>query len=94
LSTNTTNVGYLYILQSCLNSSYYIGSTIDLEKRLSEHNNGYVKSTKNLRPMELRFYKKYETILEARRIEYKLKKMKNRKIIERIILEQEIKITV
>jgi putative endonuclease len=94
LSTNSSNVGYLYILQSCINSSYYIGSTIDLEKRLTEHNNGYVKSTKKIRPMELMFFKKYESIQEARRMEYKLKQKKSKVIIEKIISEQEIRIII
>jgi putative endonuclease len=32
-------IGYMYILK-CNNDSYYTGSTIDLEKRLIEHNAG------------------------------------------------------
>lgn len=89
----SNTAGFVYILQSKLNLRYYIGSTIDIEKRFSEHQNGYVKSTKNLRPLELIFYKRYEKISDARKIEYKLKKMKSRNIIEKIISEQEIRIS-
>lgn len=32
------------------NNKYYIGSTYDLDKRVSEHNEGKVKSTKSNRP--------------------------------------------
>jgi putative endonuclease len=90
----TNKPGFVYILQSLRNSRYYIGSTLGIEKRFSEHQNGYVKSTRNIRPLELKFYKKYEDIEDARRIEYKLKKLKNRNIIEKIILEKDIKITI
>ena len=31
--------GYMYILE-CSNGSYYVGSTIDLEKRFLQHSNG------------------------------------------------------
>ena len=85
--------GFLYILQSELNSRYYIGSTTELTKRMHEHSKGYVKATRNIRPLKLRFFKKFDTIREARRIEYKLKKMKSKIILERIINEQELKLT-
>jgi len=86
--------GFIYILQSKINSSYYIGSTTNVEKRLSEHQNGYVKSTKNLRSLELKYYKEYDRIEDARRVEYKLKKMKSRIIIEKIIKDNDIKLEV
>jgi|WetSurMetagenome_2_1015567.scaffolds.fasta_scaffold20618_3 putative endonuclease len=95
MKNDTSNIpGFVYILQSQLNSKYYIGSTINVEKRFSEHQNGFVKSTKNIRPLELKFYKKYDSITYARKIEYKLKKMKSKNLIEKIILDQDIKITV
>ena len=65
-----------------------------IQNRLKEHNKGEVVATRNKGPWVLRFYKKYNTIKEARQIEYKLKKLKNKKILERIIKNQEIKITV
>jgi putative endonuclease len=95
MKNDTSNIpGFVYILQSQLNSKYYIGSTINVEKRFSEHQNGFVKSTKNIRLLELKFYKKYDSITYARKIEYKLKKMKNKNLIEKIILNRDIKITV
>jgi predicted GIY-YIG superfamily endonuclease len=85
-------MGYLYILQSRLKLKFYIGSTIDLGKRVKEHNNGYVISTKYIRPLELKFFKKFDSIQEARGIEYKIKKLKSRIIVEQIVLQQEIKL--
>ncbi len=45
-------IGYMYILR-CNNDSYYTGSTIDLEKRLKEHNDGLGSNhTKKYLPVE------------------------------------------
>ena len=79
--------GYLYILRSIKNSSYYVGSTINVDNRLAEHNQGRVKATKYLVPLELVFTEKFGTIKEARQTEYKLKKKKSRLIIEKIVAE-------
>ncbi len=84
--------GYVYILQSVQNGTYYIGSTKNIGHRLEEHRAGVVKYTRNLRPLTLMFYQKYKTLIEAKQIEYKLKRFKNRKIIEQIITEQCIRI--
>ena len=73
---------------------FYIGSTIDIDNRLEKHNNGEVKATKNKGLWVLKFTKKYSTIKEARQIEYKLKKMKSRVLLEKIVKEQNIKVTV
>jgi predicted GIY-YIG superfamily endonuclease len=38
------------------------------------------------------FYQEYPTLTKARQIEYKLKQLKSKQIIERIISDQEIRI--
>jgi putative endonuclease len=82
----------LYILQSLKNLRYYIGSTIDIERRLVEHNSGKSKYTSATRPYKLVFKQEYPSILLARRIEYKLKKLKSKEIIEKIIKDEYIKL--
>jgi putative endonuclease len=82
---------YVYFLQSLKNGHYYIGSSSNPFDRLAEHNSGKTKSTKLLRPWKLVFHQKYSTPEEARRIEKKLKNFKNRKIIDQIILDNQIK---
>lgn len=80
----------LYILH-CNNNRYYVGSTSDLDRRLSEHQNAKVKATKYLLPVELAFFHPCETIAQARRLENQLKNKKSKKIIEQIIRDGYIK---
>ena len=77
--------GYVYILQSCSSGKYYIGSTINVEKRISEHDTGYVISTRNKGPWILVFKQEFDNIKIARQIEIKLKKFKRKDIIMKII---------
>ena len=76
---------YVYILQSCSSGKYYIGSTINVEKRISEHDTGYVISTRNKGPWILVFKQEFDNIKIARQIEIKLKKFKRKDIIMKII---------
>ncbi|PJC32872.1 excinuclease ABC subunit C [Candidatus Roizmanbacteria bacterium CG_4_9_14_0_2_um_filter_39_13] len=78
-------MAFLYILQSKVNKRYYVGSTVDLNRRLDEHNNGKTKYTRSTKPFNLVFQREFDTIREARSIEYKLKRKKSRLIIEKII---------
>ena len=83
---------YVYILQSLVNSRYYIGSTINLKRRIIEHNSGKSKYTRSTKPFKLVFSQRYASIEIARRIEYKLKNFKSKTIVEKIIIDGEIKI--
>ena len=47
---------YVYMLISEKDGNFYTGSTNDLKRRLEEHNNGRVKSTKNRMPLKLIYY--------------------------------------
>jgi len=47
---------YTYVLKSLTDSILYIGFTEDLKKRLDEHNNGSVESTRNRIPFCLTYY--------------------------------------
>lgn len=52
----------MYILL-CANGSYYTGSTIDLERRLAEHQNGEgANHTKKHLPVTLVYYEEYPRI--------------------------------
>jgi putative endonuclease len=57
--------GYMYILL-CANGSYYTGSTIDLERRLTQHQNGEgANHTKKFLPITLVYYEEYQRIDNA-----------------------------
>jgi len=52
---------------------YYTGYSGNLNRRLAEHGNGKVKSTKNRRPLKLVFTKVFDDRSEACRFERYLK---------------------
>lgn len=56
---------YMYILK-CSNGKYYTGSTVNLENRLIQHQNGEgANFTKKFLPIELVFFQEFNTIEEA-----------------------------
>ena len=65
---------YFYVLKSKKDSELYFGSTDNLQRRLLEHNNGEVESTKSRRPFELRYYESYYDEEDARKREHSIKK--------------------
>ena len=61
--------GYIYILK-CANGSFYTGSTIDLERRLRQHQQGKgANYTRKHRPVVLVYHQEFPTIQEAFRRE-------------------------
>lgn len=74
---------YVYILKSEDRNWHYVGSTNDISKRLKEHNNKKVRSTKGFVPLKLIYKKSFDTEGEARKFEKKIKD--KRKLKEKII---------
>jgi putative endonuclease len=64
---------FVYVLKSENHDFMYTGSTPDLSRRLSEHNEGAVKSTKFYAPLELAYYEAYKHKNDALDRENKLK---------------------
>ena len=60
---------YTYVLYSLKDHQYYTGYTSDLKKRVSDHNNGRVFSTKNRRPFELIYFEGCLSEMDAKRRE-------------------------
>ncbi|MBP7819484.1 GIY-YIG nuclease family protein [Candidatus Gracilibacteria bacterium] len=67
---------YVYILQSEVNSSYYIGVSKDLLERLERHNRGGSTYTKRYKPWRLLYSEVYITKSDAYRRERQLKSYK------------------
>jgi putative endonuclease len=60
---------FVYILE-CVDGSFYVGSTWDLERRVGEHNQGFgAEYTKRRRPVRLVWSTQLPRIDEAFRVE-------------------------
>lgn len=55
------NWRYVYLLSSNKTVWIYIGCTSDLQKRIKEHKDGKVYSTKKMLPLELIYYEAYRS---------------------------------
>jgi putative endonuclease len=64
---------------------YYIGYTSEIIARLERHNTGNVAATRNCLPYQIKATKEFQSELEARREELRLKKQKSRKYLEWLI---------
>ena len=64
---------YVYILKSKKDERLYIGYTSDLRKRLGDHNNGCVDSTRDRRPLKLVYYESYTSDEDAKNREKSFK---------------------
>ncbi|MFW0791283.1 GIY-YIG nuclease family protein [Gordonia sp. CPCC 205333] len=77
--------GHMYILR-CADDSFYVGSTVDVEKRVSQHNSGKgAKYTRRRLPVELVYQAEFETIDEAYALEKRVQnwsRAKRRALIE------------
>jgi putative endonuclease len=76
---------FTYIIKSKINDRYYIGSSDNLARRLTLHNEGNTISTKAYIPWELVYFETFETKSEALIREKHLKKMKSKKYIEWLV---------
>ena len=79
---------YLYILKNSKTERYYIGSTIDLKRRLKQHLSGNTKSTRVLKTDTLIYTEEFRTEQEARDREKLLKSYKSSKYIEWLIKQK------
>ena len=75
----------VYILQSDSTGHFDVGSTDDLERRVSEHLRGHSPATRNRGPWKLVYKEKFTTLLEARRRELEIKKWKSSRLIKVLI---------
>jgi putative endonuclease len=76
---------YTYILYSEKCNRYYIGFTSDVFARLERHNAGKVTATRSCLPYQIKATKGFQSELDARREELRLKKQKSRKYLEWLV---------
>ena len=56
---------HVYLLKSRKDNSFYIGYTKDIQRRLQDHNKGFVKYTISRRPWDLVYYETYIALEDA-----------------------------
>ncbi|MBU0573552.1 MAG: GIY-YIG nuclease family protein [Candidatus Margulisbacteria bacterium] len=77
---------YVYVLHSLSYNTYYVGSTEDTEKRLSEHNAGKCRYTSGRMPWQLVYKEEYNTRGEAMKREKFFKSGQGRKFLKEKVL--------
>lgn len=78
---------YVYIIYNPIKDIYYKGYTQNLEKRLTEHNEGLSRYTSAIGPWELVYRNNYATKREALVEERRIKRL-NRESIVKLISNQ------
>ena len=76
---------FVYIIYSSRLDKYYVGYTVNFQKRLIEHNTGISTYTSKSTDWELKWIKEFSSREEARAGEKKIKSKKSRKYIEWLI---------
>jgi putative endonuclease len=84
---------YLYILQ-CADKTLYAGITVDLARRLREHNSSKLgaKYTRARRPVKIAYSKKFRNRSTASKAEIKIKKLPRVKKIKLIDIFKKLNI--
>lgn len=77
---------YVYVLQSLSYNTHYVGSTEDVERRLSEHNAGKCRYTSGRMPWQLVYKEECGGRSEAVRRERFLKSGQGRKFLKEKLL--------
>ena len=75
----------VYIIYSRKIDKYYVGYTIDMDKRQKEHNTGISTFTSRASDWELKWMKEFSSREEAMSEEKRIKSKKSRKYIEWLI---------
>jgi predicted GIY-YIG superfamily endonuclease len=83
---------FVYILKDD-NGRYYVGSTTNLPRRMSQHRTKHTSTTARMKNPKLCFSEQFDSLTKARRIESKIKLLKRKDYIEKIILDGYIKLT-
>lgn len=77
-------MGHVYILKSIHFHKTYVGSTIELNNRLQQHNNGQSKFTKRYTPWKLVYKEEYKNLSDARTREKYFKSAAGRRFIKKL----------
>ena len=76
---------YVYVLFSLKDKKLYIGFTLDVKRRLKEHNQGKTTSTKPRRPFELIYYEAHYSKADAQKRERYFKTTKGKATLKQML---------
>ena len=76
---------YVYLIQSEVDASFYIGYTSNLELRIKQHNNGESTYSRRKKPWKLVYSEELENKTSALKREKFLKKQKNKDFYYQLI---------
>lgn len=76
---------FIYILQSEIDNSFYIGYSKDVDRRLKQHNEGESNYTSRKMPWKIVYVEKAETKFIALKREKFLKNQKSKDFYNRLI---------
>ena len=76
---------YVYVLRSLKFNFIYVGFTMNLRRRLKEHNNKEELSTKHYAPFELIFFEAYRNQKDAKRRERYFKTTKGKAVLKNML---------
>ncbi|MCW5912373.1 MAG: GIY-YIG nuclease family protein [Cyclobacteriaceae bacterium] len=78
---------FVYVIKSINHPFAYIGSTNDLERRLTQHNNGLSQSTKHYAPFVLDAYVAVRSETRARELERYFKTGSGKAVLKKRIVD-------
>lgn len=76
---------YVYIIQSLLDASYYVGYSHDPQSRVLKHNSSNTGYTSRKKPWKLVYVEEYKTKAEAISREIEIKRQKSKVYITKLI---------
>jgi putative endonuclease len=76
---------YVYLLQTDVDASFYVGFTENPEQRLIQHNNGESMYTRRKTPWKMVYIENYNSKSEALKREKFLKKQRNKDFYQRLV---------
>jgi len=77
----------VYALKSVNRNYIHVGMTDNLERRISQHNKGYNKTTKPYLPFDLILSEKYPSRIEARKRDVYLKSGIGREFLRQLLVK-------
>ena len=78
-------MAFVYIIQDKISSKYYIGSCLDLSKRVKRHNQHTATITTRKGTWSLICYRQLPSLSEARTLEKKIKSYKGGSAFKKIV---------